>query len=71
MGAYLVTLKARCDEPGCTAAPKVTLVNAFNAKCGDYCRKHGAKKLAEYQKHEAKVVRSMLIRLSPKEHVSG
>lgn len=41
-----------CGWMGCHAKSKVTLYNARNAQLGDYCRKHGAQALKQFQAQE-------------------
>jgi hypothetical protein len=52
--AYLRDVpKPRCRHPGCTKRATHTLINRFNAACGDYCAGHGRKACADLDKREA------------------
>jgi hypothetical protein len=51
--AYLRDIpKPRCSHAGCTKRATFTLINRFNAPCGDYCPGHGRKACSEMERRE-------------------
>jgi hypothetical protein len=58
--AYMTNIVSKCGYGGCAARATVRVYNTFNSSCGEFCRKHGAKRVAELERAEPAMVRATI-----------
>ena len=63
--AYMTDIVWKCNSAGCTSRATVRVFNTFNSPCGEYCRKHGAKRVADLTRAEPAMVRATLAERKP------
>ena len=60
MGAYTIDIKTSCDEAGCEKRAVVRVYNTLNSLQGQFCRRHGNKRLDALDKSAAAMVRAVV-----------